>query len=495
MKKMNCTQMLLLAMLLLFPATLLHGQAVSTAQVYGVVRDPSGAPIPDAEVKAIQTATGTTRVVKTDGQGNYSLNPLPTGPYRLEVSRPGFATYIQQGLVLEVGGSAQLNPELKIGAVTEQVMVESSAPLVETAQVGVGQVIDQKRIEELPLNGRQATQLITLAGATTPAPASDLNTSKNFPTVTISVAGGQSTGITFLLDGANHNDPFNNLNLPLPMPDALQEFKAETSALPAQYGYHAVAAVNAVTRSGTNQFHGVIFDFFRNGALNARDTFATVRDNLKRNQFGGTLGGPIVRDRLFFFAGYQGTITRTSSTSSTTLPTAAMLGGDFTSFESAACNGGTAKTLKAPFVGNKIAPTAFNAQSLNLLKYIPVSSDPCGAYVYTAPNNSSEHQGAARGDFTLNAKHTIFAREFIANFTNPPYWDGVSALTTTKAGTVNKVYSTTVGDTYIFSQNLINQFRATLNRTNNQRTVAQYFSPADLGFRSRRLFLNTLTFL
>src|SRR5436853_2306502 len=124
--------------------------------------------------------------------------------------------------------------------------------------------------------------------------------SRNYPTQIISIAGGLSTGATFLLDGGTHNDPYNNLNMPFPFPDALQEFKVETSALPAQYGQHAYAAVNAVTKSGTNQFHGDLFEFLRNGRLNARNFFATQRDNLKRNQYGGTLGGPVLKDKLFF---------------------------------------------------------------------------------------------------------------------------------------------------------------------------------------------------
>ena len=148
---------------------------------------------------------------------------------------------------------------------------------------------------DLPLNGRNATQLIFVAGAATVAEGG-LNTNKNYPTVTISVAGGLSSSVTYLLDGATHNDPFDNLNQPIPFPDALQEFKVETSALPAQYGYHAAAAVNAVTKSGSNEFHGDAFEFLRNGDLNARNFFAASRDTLKRNQYGGTFGGPIKRN-------------------------------------------------------------------------------------------------------------------------------------------------------------------------------------------------------
>src|SRR5262249_50771647 len=216
-----------------------------------------------------------------------------------------------------------------VGAISEHITVAATASLVETHSTGVGQVIDNQRVLEMPLNGRQATELIFLSGLATAAPAGDLNTNKNFPTVTISVAGGQANGMTYIMDGGTHNDPFNNLNLPTPFPDALQEFKVETSSLPARYGHHAASAVNLVTKSGTNQYHGNAFDFIRNYHLNARNFFSPTRDSLRRHQFGGTLGGPVMKDRLFFFDGYQGTVEKSNPATNTSfVPTAAMLAGD-----------------------------------------------------------------------------------------------------------------------------------------------------------------------
>ena len=212
-------------------------------------------------------------------------------------------------MYFKVDSNPVIDATLQVGTVSQQVLVEADASMVETHSTGVGQVVDQQRVVQLPLNGRNPTQLIFLAGAATAGQATTLNSNKNYPTIAISVAGGQSNGgVSYLLDGAMHNDPFNNLNQPLPFPDALQEFKVETSALPAQYGYHSAAAVNAVTKSGGNEFHGDAFEFLRNGDFNARNFFATSRDSLKRNQFGGTFGGPIRRNKLFFFAGYQATI-------------------------------------------------------------------------------------------------------------------------------------------------------------------------------------------
>ena len=272
----------------------------------------AGARFPGAEVTATKTDTGAIRTAFTGADGSYALPNLPVGPYQLKVVLQGFNTYIRDGIVLQVGTNPEINVTLAVGAISEQVTVTANSYMVETRNTGVGQVIDNQRIMEMPLNGRQATELIFLSGLATSAPAGDLNTNKNFPTVTISVAGGQANGITYIMDGGTHNDPFNNLNLPMPFPDALQEFKVETSALPARYGHHSASAVNAVTKSGTNEIHGDAFEFLRNYHFIARNFFAPERDSLNRNQFGGTLGAPIIKNKLFVFGGYQGRIEKSN---------------------------------------------------------------------------------------------------------------------------------------------------------------------------------------
>src|SRR5712691_5585315 len=335
-------------------------QAVAGAQISGTVRDSSGGTIPGAEVTVTKTDTGTTRTVFTNTEGVYVLPNLAVGPYQLKVVLQGFNAYVRDGIVLQVSSNPEVNVMLAVGNISEQVTVTANSTLVETKNTGVGQVIDNQRVMELPLNGRQATELIFLSGLATSAPAGDLNTNKNFPTATISVAGGQANGITYIMDGGTHNDPFNNLNLPTPFPDALQEFKVETSALPARYGQHFAAAVNVVTKSGTNVFHGNAFEFTRHYRFNENNYFATTNDGLKRNQFGGTLGGPVVRNRVFFFGAYQDKIEKTRpATAQRFVPTAAMRAGDFTTFASAACNAGTARTLRAPFVNNQVNPSLF----------------------------------------------------------------------------------------------------------------------------------------
>ena len=308
----------------------------STAQINGVVHDASGLSVPGAEIKATQTATGLVRTTVSNPDGAYTLTSLPIGPYLLEFSKNGFNKYVQSGVQLQVDSNPTVDATLKVGSVSESIIVEANASLVETHNTNIGQVVDSQRVSEMPLNGRNPIELVFLAGMATYPGNGAINTVRNYPTVVVSVAGGQGNGLSYLLDGANYQDPYNNLSLPLPFPDALQEFKVETSALPAQYGFHAAAAVNAVTKSGTNEFHGDLFEFLRNGDLNARDYFATSRDTLKRNQYGGVVGGPIKKDKLFFFGGYQKTTQRSDpAQQSAFVPTPTMLSGDFTAVASA----------------------------------------------------------------------------------------------------------------------------------------------------------------
>src|SRR5262245_40702820 len=222
---------------------------LSTAQLSGRITDESGAVLPGATVTATQTDTGLMRTVTTDASGTYVLPNLPTGPYRLEAMLQGFRTYAQTGIVLQVAATPTINVVLAIGNVAENVSVEAAAPIVDVQSAGISDVIDNERIVELPLQGRQVTDLIVLAGAAVQTGTAGTRSMQGG--VGIAVAGGLSFGVAYLLDGATHNDPQNNLNLPLPFPDALQEFSVATSGLSAQNGMHSGASVSAVTKSGT----------------------------------------------------------------------------------------------------------------------------------------------------------------------------------------------------------------------------------------------------
>src|SRR5712691_3293671 len=403
----------------------------TTAQVSGTVKDQSGAVLPGVEVTVTQTATGSKRSTVTNETGNYVLASLPVGPYMLEAGLPGFKSYVQTGIVLQVDASPVINVVLQVGQTSEQIEVQADAGLVETRTTAIGQVVTNQQVAEMPLNGRDAHELIFLAGMANYPGQGSMNSIRNYPTVVVSVAGGNGDGVSYLLDGSIWQDPYNSLSLPLPFPDALQEFKVETSARPAEYGFHATATVNAVTKSGTNDFHGDLFEFVRNGDLNARDAFALKRDTLKRNQFGGTLGGPILKDKLFFFGGFQRTSLRSDGVQNTAfIPTPAALAGDFTDLTSPACNRGRQITLPASlgFANNKISPSALNPIAVNVAKTLPVSNDPCGRTLYGLVANQDENLVVSKVDYTISPKHSIFGRFMLGRLNTGSTYDGTNPL-------------------------------------------------------------------
>lgn len=469
--------------LLLLPvAAPVWAQAVSTAQINGTVRDESGGVLPGVEVTVVKTDTGLTRTTFTSGDGSYILPNLPVGPYKLTVALQGFNTYVQEGIVLQVQSNPTIDVTLTVGGLDENITVVANASMVETRSTAVGQVINNEQVVEMPLEGRQVTELIFLSGIATPAPSGDLNSNKNYPTVTISVAGGQANGMAYIMDGGTYNDPFNNLNLPTPNPDALQEFKVESSALPARYGHHAASAVNVVTKSGTNFFRGNAFEFLRDYHLNAKNAFATERDSLRRNQFGGTLGGPLKKDKLFFFGAYQGTVLKTAPAETIRfVPTRAMLNGDFTEFASAACNTRGAVNLKAPFVNNRVDPSMLSPAALAVLKYVPVADDPCGRVQFGVPNDSTEHQGLGKIDYTISTSQMLTGRYVYARYDNPVEFDGKNILQITRTGRTNIVHSAVFGHNWIMSSQSVNSLHVTYNRTFNHRPLPEFFSPKDIG--------------
>ncbi len=448
----------------------LWGQA--TAQISGAVQDSSGAVLPGAEVTATQTETGASRMTVTNEAGRYILPNLPLGPYKLEASLPGFRTFAQSGIVLQVGDNPTINIALQVGQVSEQVEVQANASLVETRNVSVGQVMETARVLELPLNGRDPQQLVLLNGA-----AQQVATAGGYSfggtRMAISTAGSFGVGTDYTLDGIRHIDPFDSYPLPLPFPDALAEFKTEIGGQTASSGRGS--QVSAVTKSGTNQFHGDLFEFVRNDLFNARNYFATTHSTLKRNQFGGTFGGPVLKNKLFFFGGYQGTTTRQDPADKLAfIPTAAMLAGDFTSFASGACNTRGALKLAAPFVNNKIDPKLFDPVAVKVVSYLPTTTDPCGKIIYGAANPVDDKQWVTKVDYTASAKHSLFGRVLASYEDNliPNQPDILSR----GLNRYDRNYAITLGSTYLLSATTVNAFRVAYSR------VTQNTSPPDYGF-------------
>jgi len=490
LRKQLCAAVFFFSFALLSPLSL-TAQQVAVAQVAGQVADPNGAALPGAKVQMTEVDRSVVHTTTTDGNGNYLFPGLPVGRYRMEVSKTGFKTYVLNNIVLQVNDHVSFNPSLQIGQVTETVEVSTEAPLVQTENAAISNVIDSRQMVDLPLNGRYASQLVLMSGASLLAPAGDERGSKNFySSTTISVAGGQANGTNYLLDGGDNNDTFANVNLPFPFPDALEEFSVETSALPARNGLHPGGVVNIVTKSGTNQIHGDVFDFYRDGAFNAlakqMTPAAPKPDTLVRNQFGGVIGGPIIKDKLFWFAGYQGTRAQSSASAQTFTVTQAALNGDFTQLDGAGCqSSGKTKTLKGPFTGNMLNPgTTYDPAAVKLFTsgYVPISTDPCGLYNYALPSIDNEDDVIGKVDFNISQRQSIFGRYFYDNFSSPAPFDAHDLILTGTPGNLERAQSFTVGDTYTFTPTFINSVHATITRRRDDRSVdPRDINPGTLG--------------
>jgi hypothetical protein len=455
------------------------GWAQVTAQIHGTVQDTSGAVIAGATVKATQTETGISRTVTSEADGSYVIPDLPLGRYQVEVSKEGFTTLVQTGIVLQVGSNPTVPIALKVGAVTERVTVEANATQVETATVAVGSVVENQRVVDLPLNGRNPTDLIVLSGAA--VATSSGSTSSMRGGYAISVAGGIPIGVEYKLDGATHNDFLNGIGQPLPFPDALQEFKLSTSAQDPSNSGRAGAAVNAVMKSGTNAFHGSLFEFLRNYDANGRDFFATGPDGLKRNQFGGTLGGPIQKNKLFFFVGYQGTTVRQTPIANIAIvPTPDMLQGNFAPYQ-AQCNGN--KRLGAPFVNNQVDRSQLSPAAVNIARLLPKPSDACGVVQYAIPLHENDHEGDARVDYQLSEKHSLFFRNMLVkqNVATPFSLNPTNVLAASGNGADNQFEGFALGHTYLISASKVNAVRLFLERSSTLSPAIKMFGPKDVG--------------
>src|SRR5882724_10290676 len=346
--------------------------AQDAGQIVGAVRDQSGGAIPNVTVTATETGTGFTSTVKTGSEGQFVFPSLRPTVYVIGAEASGFRRFRESSVELQANQSLTVNITLEVGAVTETVNVVSQAVQVDTSTSTLAEVVEQARIVELPLNGRDAAKLSTLVAGTVMISTST-ETGKGIPGNFYLSANGSGTGqVSYRLDGNTNTDTYFQLNQEFPFPDALQEFSIQTSNFSAQYGNNAGAVVNAVTKSGTNDVHGGAFEFVRNRQFNASDFFSkSGPDFLKRNQFGVDLGGPVYipklyngRNKTFFFIGWQGTRLRNVNAAKNALgPTVDELNGNFTT-----CGAPCATALKDPlggtFPGNQIPVSRFDPVSV-----------------------------------------------------------------------------------------------------------------------------------
>ena len=450
-----------------------------TGQISGRVTDASGGVLPGVTITVTQTDTGLVRTTVTNETGAYTVPSLPVGPYRVEAALPGFRTFVQTGITLQVNADLVVDPVLPLGELNETITVTArpSEIAVETRNMGVNAVVERERILELPLPARNVTNLITLAGAAVTvgsSPSWGMATGVN-----IAVAGGQRFGVNYSLDGADHTNRFDMTGMPMPFPDSLQEFRVSTSSQDASTGRASGASVNAVTRSGTNDFHGDLFWFGRNAKFNARKADATRDDGLKRNQPGFTIGGPILTNRLFFFQGYQSTLlTQEPSDTLSIVPTAAMLAGDWTAFNS--CYGPTWRD--ADFVDGRVDPSRYSPAAVRLAARLPETTNPCGEVRWGDPIERHDKQAITRLDFQHTNNHSLFFRYMgTLHDQEVPFEANQNLLSTTSAGFSDRHHSIVTGNTWVLNSSTVNSARFAYNRLTVNKMGARFFDPEDVG--------------
>jgi hypothetical protein len=443
-----------------------HAAAQGFGRIVGNVVDPSGAVIVDAKVTVTQVGKGLTRTATTDSSGYYVLDSLRPAQYDLNVEAKGFHTFDQKAITLLADQTLTANVNMQVGEVSESISVVGGIEQVDTTTATLKQVIDQRRIEELPLNGRNAAELSLLVAGTTSYPVNPANptgtfaggalqgATKTFPgAVAIVTNGSRQNQVSYQLDGGNNVDEYTNVNQPFPMPDALQEFSVQTSNYSAQYGQNAGGVVNVITKSGANQFHGNAFEFLRNSAFNARPWHAAKKDQLKRNQFGGTFGGPIIRNRTFFFGGYQQTIQRNVLAGvSATVPNAAQ------------------------------RASATDPAVIELLKHIPVG-DANNRASFTRPDQQDFREITLRADHSFRQSDQLTFRYFYDHFERNAIFDPSNFLTYSDGSTIKS--ENYLGHwTHVFRPSLINDFRFSYAPENATRGPASNaLSVQDLGVK------------
>jgi hypothetical protein len=387
----------------------------TTGSIFGTVNDQTGYALSNATVTVTNVLTGIVNNAQCNDSGNYIFPSLPTGDYTVSAQSKGFSAETQSGIHLDVNQNVNASFRLKPGAETQSVTVTAATVLVETRESQLSATIDQKRVEDLPLNGRAAYSLVqTVPGVTTYSAQSlvgDFNGTK------FSANGNRTNEDSYYLDGGFDTSTFNQGGFLIPNPDALQEFRLLTSDFDAEFGRFPGAVVNAITRSGTNQFHGSAYDYFRNSALNLKNYFNTFVTPLKQNQFGATFGGPIMRNRAFIFGSYEGLQIRTPAivaSASLVTPTPAEATGNFSALPASkyplqpngtpySCNG----------VQGVICPNLLDPVATALLKFVPLANPATGVTPQQeAPANTGANQFLIRPDYQLSSKHQLAATFF-----------------------------------------------------------------------------------
>ena len=451
----------------------------TTASVGGSIVDSSSAAVPGASVIVRSLETGVERSVKTSEQGLYVIPALPAGSYSMSIGKAGFQTLNVPKMVMTVDQNATFNLTLTVGVVSESVNVVSDAVIVDTRTASLNTVINQKQIAELPLNGRNVLQLMQLTPGTLGG-AGSFNQSATRPeTLQVSASGGRGNSTTFVLDGGLHEDPYTQVANVAPNPDAIQEFSFQTNNYSAKFGGRGGGVVNMVTKSGTNEFHGSMYEYFRNAAINGRNFFGATDDGLKRNQFGLAIGGPVVKNKTFFFFAWQGTQVRQRPPTSTTIvPTAEQRLGNFSSLLP-----GTQlvdPTTKGPLPGNIIPPSQLDPVAQKVLETIPLPNQPGGLLFYTVASSTTDNQYIGRIDHQFTDSHRLSGRYFFDGLQNP----GIVNLKNRLTNVANRYWASqnfNLTDTLTLTPSLLTNTTLSYSRTYNLQTGQDFPGNKALG--------------
>ncbi|MGH9839429.1 MAG: carboxypeptidase regulatory-like domain-containing protein, partial [Blastocatellia bacterium] len=481
MKRHQPSRFLFIALLFLVTATTVFSQ---TAQVGGRVSDPAGSVVPGAKITLTNEGNGFTRETVTNDEGYFTIPLLQPGNYQINVQKDGFKPVRQSGITLQVEQAARLDFKLEPGAVSETVNITAAAPVLERETSSVGQVIENKTIVTLPLNGRNYSQLVALMPGATPNQGSRASDG-------VSLNGNRTFQNTYLIDGVDNNNYILGVDTSStqalrPSVDAIQEFKVESANYSAEYGRSAGGIISLAIKSGTNEFHGSAFEFLRNDKLDANNFFSN-RASLKRpplryNQFGGTFGGPVWKNHTFFFASYQGTRDKRARTSTTTVPAPEMTRGNFGAiniYDPASVAGG----VRQQFPNNTIPDSRIDPVGRRLAALYPAPNQPgtVNNYVSNVPVSDTADQLDLRGDHSFGPSDTMFARFSWADreisqggFFAPP-GNGGNGFGDYPLTQLPKAWSIAGGETHVFSTALVNEVRVgyTKNQSNQVSPAAQ----------------------
>jgi len=454
-----------------------YGQNIR-GTILGTVLDASGAAVRGAKVTIKQPATNLVREQPTNEAGEYVFTQLPVGTYSVTAEQSGFKTETKENVLVEVDARVRIDFALAVGAVTETLSVEANAAVISTDSATVGNVMDNKQVSELPLNGRNPMQLVTLVpGANFGVKGSQNQTQGG----SFSMNGAREQANNFLLDGVDNNDLAINQQVVPISPDAMQEFKIGESTYTAEFGRSGGAQVNYATKSGTNDFHGVLYEYLRNADLDAKNFFDKPAPApippYKRNQFGTSIGGPIKKNKTFFFFNWESTRVRQSLTKVGTVPTAAMKNGDFSALLPNTIiydpNSINAAGQRTPFSGNMIPPTDFSKVGQAILALYPnpnqANNASSGFYTSTQPLDDDFNQYTGRIDHRFNDSDSLFGRYTFYDEnrfnTFDPFCAGSHNLPGYGCNTLNGGQSFLLGEIHLFGNNKVNELRLGFNRT------------------------------